>query len=419
MIETTEVGVSQPPKQTILAQRISQNVSAAVTSIQKQKTPTIVIQPPEEKPPRKRGNGAAKVRPCHVCGELAGRHSYYGGECCPSCRAFFRRSVQSGYNDTYCCVKDNDCEVTLRTRKNCQFCRYNKCLAIGMKTTWVLSEEERKEKFDGRKINRKRKLSKDASGECEEEDDPVVDNNLITDDEMLELNELLRVSGHNDQSKLDMDVELIRSIIKYVKTSEFLFYILFYRLIAFRYPLPAEGQSQMREVLSRRFRKLAKSLKEFQSLPSRDKDEILNQNIPIMVELQICTFFNPDLMWRDQLSTFIGTQEIETLDRKLKSMEVQGLDDMKINYLDMFHPGDSDLSETFQEIVRDVGSWPQVNNFQANIFVQDAYEFVLLCNVVLFCPDLLQLQRDEQTQQVQNKFAVLLYKYLNKKYVLR
>ena len=226
VIETTEVGVTQQPKQTILAQRISQNVSAAVTSIHKQKTPTIVIQPPEEKPPRKRGNGAAKVRPCHVCGELAGRHSYYGGECCPSCRAFFRRSVQSGYNDTYCCVKDNDCEVTLRTRKNCQFCRYNKCLAIGMKTTWVLSEEERKEKFDGRKINRKRKLTKDASGECEEEDDPVVDNNLITDDEMLELNELLRVSGHNDQSKLDMDVELIRSIIKYVRHQNF--YFIFY-----------------------------------------------------------------------------------------------------------------------------------------------------------------------------------------------
>ena len=155
-------------------------------------------------------------------------------------------------------------------------------------------------------------------------------------------------------------------------------------MIAFRYPLPAEGQSQMREVLSRRFRKLAKSLKEFQSLPSRDKDEILNQNIPIMVELQICTFFNPDLMWRDQLSTFIGTQEIETLDRKLKSMEVQGLDDMKINYLDMFHPGDPDLSETFLEIVRDVGSWPQVNNFQANIFGYNTQIFLFRMLMNLF-----------------------------------
>ena len=36
---------------------------------------------------------------------ILGRHSYYGGECCPSCRAFFRRSVQSGYNTSYCCVK--------------------------------------------------------------------------------------------------------------------------------------------------------------------------------------------------------------------------------------------------------------------------------------------------------------------------
>jgi hypothetical protein len=29
-----------------------------------------------------------------VCGERAGKHSYYGGQVCPSCRAFFRRSVQ-------------------------------------------------------------------------------------------------------------------------------------------------------------------------------------------------------------------------------------------------------------------------------------------------------------------------------------
>ena len=36
-----------------------------------------------------------KPRICHVCGEMAGKHSYYGGQVCPSCRAFFRRSVQS------------------------------------------------------------------------------------------------------------------------------------------------------------------------------------------------------------------------------------------------------------------------------------------------------------------------------------
>ena len=31
---------------------------------------------------------------CQVCGETAGRHNYYGGRSCQSCRAFFRRSVE-------------------------------------------------------------------------------------------------------------------------------------------------------------------------------------------------------------------------------------------------------------------------------------------------------------------------------------
>jgi hypothetical protein len=31
---------------------------------------------------------------CQVCGEPAGKHCAYGGRVCPSCRAFFRRSVQ-------------------------------------------------------------------------------------------------------------------------------------------------------------------------------------------------------------------------------------------------------------------------------------------------------------------------------------
>ena len=30
---------------------------------------------------------------CSVCGDQAGRHSYYGAYSCKSCKAFFRRSV--------------------------------------------------------------------------------------------------------------------------------------------------------------------------------------------------------------------------------------------------------------------------------------------------------------------------------------
>merc|ERR1712102_119427 len=88
---------------------------------------------------------------CEVCGERAGKHSYYGGQVCPSCRAFSRRSVQSRYNETFKCTKGKeDCHITLMTRKNCQFCRYQKCITAGMRPSWILSDEERVRRFHGR-----------------------------------------------------------------------------------------------------------------------------------------------------------------------------------------------------------------------------------------------------------------------------
>lgn len=85
---------------------------------------------------------------CYVCGEKAGKHSYYGGQVCASCRAFFRRSVQSKYYEIFECKKDKDCKINSETRKNCQFCRFKKCLESGMKPSWVLSDEERNRRFN-------------------------------------------------------------------------------------------------------------------------------------------------------------------------------------------------------------------------------------------------------------------------------
>ena len=60
---------------------------------------------------------------CYCCGEKAGKHSYYGGQVCASCRAFFRRSVQSKYYEIFQCKFDKNCRITSQTRKTCQFCR--------------------------------------------------------------------------------------------------------------------------------------------------------------------------------------------------------------------------------------------------------------------------------------------------------
>lgn len=59
-------------------------------------------------------------------------------------RAFFRRAV-TGAN-RYECAKNRDCEITKESRKTCQACRLKKCADAGMKSSWVMTEEEKMDK---------------------------------------------------------------------------------------------------------------------------------------------------------------------------------------------------------------------------------------------------------------------------------
>jgi len=85
---------------------------------------------------------------CPICGAPAGKHRYYGGRSCEPCRAFFRRSVQSRYFEIFHCKSEGNCIVKKDSRKKCQFCRFQKCLGAGMKTVWVLADEERNLRYN-------------------------------------------------------------------------------------------------------------------------------------------------------------------------------------------------------------------------------------------------------------------------------
>jgi len=104
------------------------------------------------------------VDKCKVCGEPAAKHIHYGAMSCFSCRAFFRRSIQNRTANTYVCRRTKDCQINLKTRKNCQFCRYERCLAVGMKPSWVLSPDERERRFRKNKA-KKFKLEHDESSD--------------------------------------------------------------------------------------------------------------------------------------------------------------------------------------------------------------------------------------------------------------
>ena len=55
------------------------------------------------------------------------------------------------YSDIYKCTKGGHCQITLKTRKNCQFCRFQACEKAGMKRSWVLADGEVKSKKAGNK----------------------------------------------------------------------------------------------------------------------------------------------------------------------------------------------------------------------------------------------------------------------------
>lgn len=60
---------------------------------------------------------------------LAGKH--YGVYSCEGCKGFFKRTVRKDL--TYTCRDNKDCLIDKRQRNRCQYCRYQKCLAMGMK----------------------------------------------------------------------------------------------------------------------------------------------------------------------------------------------------------------------------------------------------------------------------------------------
>ena len=77
-----------------------------------------------------------------------------------------------------------------------------------------------------------------------------------------------------------------------------------------------------------------------------------------------------------------------------------GLEELRVEY-GMLHPA---VTGRLQQLVVEVGSW-----------ARDTVESCLLSTVLLFSSDSLRLLHTDLLHHRQNKYAVLLYKYLNKK----
>eukprot|EP00070_Physeter_catodon_P037613 XP_028344507.1 retinoic acid receptor RXR-gamma isoform X2 [Physeter catodon] len=77
---------------------------------------------------------------CAICGDRSsGKH--YGVYSCEGCKGFFKRTIRKDL--IYTCRDNKDCLIDKRQRNRCQYCRYQKCLVMGMKREAVQEERQR------------------------------------------------------------------------------------------------------------------------------------------------------------------------------------------------------------------------------------------------------------------------------------
>lgn len=103
---------------------------------------------------------------CAVCADKStGMH--FGAMTCEGCKGFFRRSIQKKGN--FVCLFEGNCTINKVTRKHCQACRYQACMAVGMKSELVMTEQEVNEKRELIKRNREKRLQQHQQKMDEEE----------------------------------------------------------------------------------------------------------------------------------------------------------------------------------------------------------------------------------------------------------
>uniref|UniRef100_A0AC34QME3 Nuclear receptor domain-containing protein n=1 Tax=Panagrolaimus sp. JU765 TaxID=591449 RepID=A0AC34QME3_9BILA len=91
---------------------------------------------PPENLPNIQSNGKIALT-CAVCGGITScRH--FGAPSCNACAAFFRRTIAE--KRTYSCSHHGNCTlISELIRRMCRFCRFKKCLKVGMQESEVLS----------------------------------------------------------------------------------------------------------------------------------------------------------------------------------------------------------------------------------------------------------------------------------------
>jgi hypothetical protein len=331
-------------------------------------------------------------RECQVCKGVAGRHSYYGGQACTSCRAFFRRSVISESRYTYFCVKEGKCEINFKTRRQCQYCRFNRCLDAGMRPSWVDPKVGDKPEDPDEPPEKK---SRDSEGdmsdaECGEK------LKFITENENSFIESLVQSWEYSTPNKAnDINTGLIKEIIS---------------LVAFDHNMSKVSFEHLIGTLKRRLIKAAEKIGDMNKIIEKDRIEILEHNVPLLMKLCLSLIINPNLTWDKQLEGLLGTEAVDKL--KESFAQRKGYKEVmkkKLKYEQFFSclgpsEHDKERDKEYFQIMEKIGSWPS-----------DEKEFVLMSMMILFNSHSLHLQDSARIDDIQAYIGEVMHNYLSER----
>ncbi|XP_006884378.1 PREDICTED: nuclear receptor subfamily 1 group I member 2 [Elephantulus edwardii] len=96
---------------------------------------------------------------------------------CEGCKGFFRRAMKRNVR-LRCCFRKGTCEITRKTRRQCQACRLRKCLESGMKKEMIMSDaavEQRRALIKRKKRERVQTQPPSAAKSLTEEQQRMID----------------------------------------------------------------------------------------------------------------------------------------------------------------------------------------------------------------------------------------------------
>ena len=97
---------------------------------------------------------------------------------------YSRRAHQTSRTPSFSCKFGGECKISVKNRRRCQSCRYDRCLSAGMSPEMVLTSEQKTVRF--RKILLKKQTQKNptkrSKSEAEDENDSENQNFLSDQD---------------------------------------------------------------------------------------------------------------------------------------------------------------------------------------------------------------------------------------------